>query len=420
METTVAMNIFTDPSGTGNFQKTGSETRTVTFRMKSIENIVVNSVEYRDSFVIEKVTSTAGAALKETLWLAHGTGPVKRVVTDGAHESVYALVSHAGSEHNSHKKYPVREYFPLCAGEKRTYRTPAGTSVITAIAQQEKARLHDAFLFPYEQPGGDILYFNFDERGLIIPQRFWESYGGITAYPNHGDAGVFLPAMLRAGDYHSSFSRPRSYNPRSLVMFEENHPEEHYANTVLMTEDVTVPAGVFKDCIKLHCYYVIRNFEINFDVVQLGFLWLAPGTGIVKQQTMNLFNYSLPERIASIFNVASLQLQSTEKNQIAAAGKKTGMPDAESPNISPDVPVKPFEELQWQENSRAMFDIILDEIPFFIRPLAEPKFNKAIAKKAGTAGIVTEKTVFACAREEIAPKYLEQTLKKIEPLRTAR
>ena len=111
-------------------------------------------------------------------------------------------------------------------------------------------------------------------------------------------------------------------------------------------------------------------------------------------------------------------LQSIKKTKLMGkkkAGEKTVSATASS---NSRITVKEFEELTWKENSKDMFNTVVEEIPFFIRPIAAPKFRKAITLKAASDGVVTEKMVIACAKEETLPKYVGQVLQKIEPLKT--
>jgi len=418
-ESTARISVFTDPSGTGNFERTGKETRAVVFHMRGIEDVVINAIEYKDVFVIEKNTTHTSGTVKETMWLAHSIGPVKRVVRSGSQESVYTVISYEGAAHVQRTRYPVREMFPLNEGEHRIYQDHAGSHKHVRIGHKEAARLHaDVSVVPYHEPCGDILYFKIDRRGLAIPQRFWESYGGITSSLHSDNAGAFLPGRISIGSYYRSYSKPRSYNARSLSHHDFNNPEELYAATVLKTEDVRVPAGTFKNCLKIHVLYVISNFEIQFDAISTGFVWLAPGTGIVKEEKMQMMNTSLPESSNSIFNAGTLMLSSIKRTDQAAEKRAA---EQAAPASAPETSictVKEFDALKWELNSRNMFNRVIEEIPFFIRPLAAPKFRRAIAQKAGNEGIVTEQMVVACAREETLPKYVDQVMSAVEPLKT--
>lgn len=75
-------------------------------------------------------------------------------------------------------------------------------------------------------------------------------------------------------------------------------------------------------------------------------------------------------------------------------------------------------ELTWKDNSKAMFDKVVDMSPPFIKPMSEKKMRESLEKKAGASRIVTEDMVIETTKEETPSFVLEKTLKELEPLRT--
>ena len=80
--------------------------------------------------------------------------------------------------------------------------------------------------------------------------------------------------------------------------------------------------------------------------------------------------------------------------------------------------VETHNALIWKDNSRAMFDKVIQSTPDFVRPLSEPRLREAVTAKAGASRTVTEDMVIECTKELTPAPFLEQTLKDLEALRT--
>jgi hypothetical protein len=74
--------------------------------------------------------------------------------------------------------------------------------------------------------------------------------------------------------------------------------------------------------------------------------------------------------------------------------------------------------LKWKDNSKAMFEKVVQSSPEFIRPMSEKNLREAIITKAGERGVVTEDMVIECTKEVTPAPFVKQTLKDLEPLRT--
>ena len=75
-------------------------------------------------------------------------------------------------------------------------------------------------------------------------------------------------------------------------------------------------------------------------------------------------------------------------------------------------------ELNWQDNSKAMFDKLIEGSPKPFRAMTEKKMLEGLEKKAGDGGAVTEDMVIEVV-QEITPKpFVAMALKSVEPLKT--
>ena len=75
-------------------------------------------------------------------------------------------------------------------------------------------------------------------------------------------------------------------------------------------------------------------------------------------------------------------------------------------------------ELNWQDNSKAMFDKLIEGSPKPFRAMTEKKMLEGLEKKAGDGGAVTEDMVIEVV-QEITPKpFVAMALKSVEPLKS--
>jgi hypothetical protein len=75
-------------------------------------------------------------------------------------------------------------------------------------------------------------------------------------------------------------------------------------------------------------------------------------------------------------------------------------------------------ELNWQGNSKAMFDKLIESSPKPFRAMTEKKMMEGIEKKAGEGGAVTEDIVVEVVKEITPKPFVAMALKNIEPLMT--
>jgi len=75
-------------------------------------------------------------------------------------------------------------------------------------------------------------------------------------------------------------------------------------------------------------------------------------------------------------------------------------------------------DLQWVDNSKAMFDKLIESSPKPFRAMTEKKLGEAIAAKVGDGGTVTEDVVIECTKEVTPKPFVGMALKNIESLKS--
>ncbi len=321
IEASASLKFYTDTTGWKNFQHTGTETRQITFHMQGYADITAGSQEFKDCLVIKKTVTNPQGVSTERIWLAPNIGPVKIITEKDRKQNTLCLLSFADRQKEKQESFHLQDYFPLDPDTTWTYQDQNNKLVTVKTKKQEKARLIDAVTTPFEDYTGDVFYYYFDDKGLRLAQTYWASYGGCTAYPPPEQSGLVLPAGLSLGSYHLSLSYPRSYGWPNMVQPGPTRPELQYSSIILATEDVSVPAGQYKDCLKICSFFISDTATIQFESLRIGYLWLAKGQGIVKQEMLTMINCAHPESINSIYDVRFWQLKKVEKSNGAELAK---------------------------------------------------------------------------------------------------
>ena len=97
VEVSADLKVFSDPEGGLNFKETGKENRHITFHLKGVKDIKVDSIEFKNCVVVEKITDGQSGIASEMMWLAPLVGPVKRVVRHGSQKITYTILSYGGT-----------------------------------------------------------------------------------------------------------------------------------------------------------------------------------------------------------------------------------------------------------------------------------------------------------------------------------
>jgi len=200
--------------------------------------------------------------------------------------------------------------------------------------------------------------------------------------------------------------------------------ENIYSVVPVGIEDVTTPAGVFKNCVKISLANNARGFIMGFDAIRVGYIWLAPDTGIVKEDLVNMYNYADPQTMHSIFDVRLWELEKFESvTPVSVLSYQDAAEDPVIASVSSNknpVPVKKTVEADgmiWENNSRAMYEKALERTPFFMRSLAKNKMMKSIVKLAGEKKTVSEDAVVTGLRASASEKFIGGVIIEIDKMR---
>jgi hypothetical protein len=75
-------------------------------------------------------------------------------------------------------------------------------------------------------------------------------------------------------------------------------------------------------------------------------------------------------------------------------------------------------ELNWEANSKVMFDKMIESSPKPFRAMTEKKLMEAVVAKAGEAGTVTEEMLIECVKAVTPKPFVGMAMKSLEPLKT--
>jgi hypothetical protein len=75
-------------------------------------------------------------------------------------------------------------------------------------------------------------------------------------------------------------------------------------------------------------------------------------------------------------------------------------------------------ELTWQDNSKVMFDKMIEASPKPFRAMTEKKLMEAVVAKAGDGGTVTEDIIVECVQQVTPKPFVGMAMKQLEPLKT--
>ncbi len=425
MQESVVFKIYTSPENNENFEQTGSETRHVSFEFKSSEDIQVAGRLHSFCTVIERITRrNQDAPVKETLWLAQGVGPVKIRVESGTSERVYTAISWSGSEKKV-KSYALSRYFPLKPGLRWTYQDQGGSRYVNELKIPLKSKLKtDSLLMPFEDYLHDVQFVNMQDAGLAMPQKYLSPGGFCVADPDQDRPTIILPSRLVPGRFSISRSHAISRRWPSMIEMPISGLERIYSNVPMGIEDVTTPAGVFKDCIKISLVNTDRAYVVNFDSIRVGYIWLAPDVGIVKEDLINMYNYADPRMMHSIFDVRLWELarfDTVTPVPVLSYQEASEIVAAPEPSKQKPVVVKKtvaFEGMIWENNSQDMYEKAVESAPFFIRLLAKKRLLEGIKAKAGEQKIVSEDIVIKSFKESANKRFTQKFALELEKMRT--
>ncbi len=400
-----------------NTKKTGEVTGMVVFNLKSIDDLTYNNREYRNCSIVEKTVRIDGRETVETMWMAPSVGPIKREVRKNGKVVTYALASWGGNRDEQAKRFALKEYLPLSAGTVNTYgdRYKNRSVAVEILQQQTKA---DHRTIPYVEPTGSKYYVVYDDRGLVNPVKYNAVAGLACVYFAPDRPVVLMPNELIMGEMYESIAYYRVSQWPSLTPIMDFYPEMKLSSIPLCIEDVTTPAGTYKDCIKVCLSSLSTAFNMQREKVKIGYIWLARGVGIVRQESINLDNTYLAQSPNFMFDIFLYDLEKQERKQLETVVKKSMPQPATAPAVQPTAKTAQPGTLTWKDNSKAMFEKTVSSSPSFMQSMVEKKLLESITKNAGQGGIVTEEVVIESVKEVTPGPFVEKSLKDLEPLRT--
>lgn len=395
-------------------KKTGQDTRTVTVALKSLEDRRFEGRELRNCAVLEKTTVFRGKTTRETIRLAPSVGPIEIETSEDGTTQVCTLQSYCTPRGPAPQRYDLSDYFPLQPGTTRVYRDRSGQEHALAIGRGTE--MLGRATVPFTEPHGDTFYLEMNERGLTFPVKYNAAMrsGFVTLPPDVPP--VILPATLTTGRLNRDISYFRSSGWPSIRPNMDFYPEQQICSVLLGTQDVSTPAGTYRDCLKICLVNVSRSFNVQRERARAGFLWLANGVGEVKRDSLCLANAYLEESPDFVYRIQQWDLARVETGTPAGVEPTAAAPEDTAP--PEDEPLGAPEDLRWEGASRAMFDAAVAAAPFFVRPRVGKNLLRAIARQSGPDGSVGEETVLEAVREVTPPGMQKKLLRDLEKLRT--
>jgi hypothetical protein len=311
VEVAATLKVFSDPEGNINFKETGKINQNIKFLHKEYEDVTISGKVFKNCAVVEKITTIQNTVTTETLYLSPGIGPVKRVLRKGQKNSTYSLSSWADSGTAQAENFAVKDMLPFTPGITWTYNDHKG--MVWRTTTKDKEPVEGAASLPFAEETGDIYYYTLDNRGLLLTRKYWSLVGGCTDFHAPDSPLVVFPSTFHLGSYYSSISNARVHTWPSMTLMEEFYPEMHCASIAVLKEDVSVPAGKYRDCLKVCLFSVSRNFNMNNEQVRIGYIWLAKDAGVIKKRLVDMTNYFNPLRINRITSIKFWDLIKIDK-----------------------------------------------------------------------------------------------------------
>jgi hypothetical protein len=158
-------------------------------------------------------------------------------------------------------------YFPLKAGMRWEYNVMSG--------QGGPQKLIITNLAPREVNGVKVTPRKWEMGGASFIELMEKDDSGIYRYAEQG-AENQPPVMITPKEYHLKFpvTQGSSWNMTTRL---DNNTVKVSLTVESVSDEVTVPAGTFKDCLEIK-----QVGENAAGASVLAYEWYAPGVGIVK------------------------------------------------------------------------------------------------------------------------------------------
>ncbi|MBZ9577934.1 hypothetical protein KJA13_02760 [Patescibacteria group bacterium] len=163
---------------------------------------------------------------------------------------------------------------------------------VSAIASKEKLNNKEAYLFQPDKDRFPIFYYSLEGEGIYL-YKIKEA----DRYIICSSGLLFFPRRLQIGREYNSYSKMQVYDTKDRLI-EEGIIEREVK--LEGTEDISVPAGRFKNCLKISTFFV---FKAKTALRITEELFLAKGIG----------NVQVKEKILFIGSTGKAQEQQNEK-----------------------------------------------------------------------------------------------------------
>lgn len=383
----------------------------VIIALQALEDITIEDREIRNCTVLVKKVEAQGIESIETFWLAPSIGPVRMRVEGTGIVRNYALQTYRTDRGAPAQEFALTDYFPLKPGTLYEYRDRSGTLMAAKIGQQEE-RLGRQTI-SYTEPGGDVYYLSHEERGLVFPLKYVASMGFAFVSLPPDRPPVLLPARSAVGRLNHSLSYVRPSQWPSLQPMLDFYPESEIASVIVGIEDVTVPAGTYRDCIKLCFSSVNRSFNMQREKIRIGFIWFARGVGEVKREGLSFANSYLDESPDFIFQTERWELAGIRQLELPEATGPAAVPGPQASAVRVSV-----DALEWQGNSKSMLDAAVNAAPFFVRRIARKNLIKAVIDRVDVDGLVSEDMLIAAVEATTPEKMRAKLAAQLEQMKT--
>jgi hypothetical protein len=183
--------------------------------------------------------------------------------------------------------YDIPLYFPFSQGDKWTYSHKAGGEVKEVSYLIEGSETFHGIKVPkkVQVENREEFFCTYVDPVLGI-RDFKHNIGMTSQYLIYTPPTIVIPAKMKAGDIHYNTSHLFRHNQDGIIEAEGSF----YATTILeAVENVTVPAGEFKNCLKIVLIKDDVFSDMVVNVVQTQ--WVAKKVGTVKDSVkVNIYS----------------------------------------------------------------------------------------------------------------------------------
>ncbi len=134
--------------------------------------------------------------------------------------------------------------------------------------------------------------------------------------------------------------------------------------------------------------------------------------GEVKREALSFSNTYLEETPDKVIQMESRELTGIRRIKLRpTAGAATQSVSRKKNNLSVD-------NLQWQDNSRDMYDRAVADAPFYVRLFVRRSMLDAVIERADSNGRVSEDVVIDAVRATTPEKFRGEILAELEQMKS--